>query len=380
MIAIVGSAHPNRVKELGLIANHLAADASRDLGRALARKRCHIVVYDSAPGFLETDVVSGYCEIAEVERDSIQVRYSKDQNQPNFAEYAKRKELFSFRTDPSAEWEPAFYNSLSEVDGIILLGGGSSTLIAGLVALSHRKAIVACASFGGAAKKVWATLSPTPRLHQQDIFLMMQPWQPDLADKLVDTILAQIERGEQEKKERERQVETRIEAARLEERAHLADANARRRKLNAHAIVGAIMTIAALGMWIVSWSIGLKMGVQLTLLIGAAVLAGAAGGSIRAIGAAMQGKSIETDPLVLSALAGFVAGGISGALFTIAPLMGTDGKTALTAARIQGLVPFVMCVGFIAGLTFDLVFTRLREANVLRRDALNTLGSGSQSQ
>lgn len=67
--------------------------------------------------------------------------------------------LFHFIQDTHSEWEIFFYRSLRNADGVILLGGGTSTLIAGLVAMGFGKSIVACETFGGYASKIWGIAS-----------------------------------------------------------------------------------------------------------------------------------------------------------------------------------------------------------------------------
>ncbi len=63
----------------------------------------------------------------------------------------------------------SFYQSLNEVDGVLLIGGGNSTMIAGLVAMGRGIAMLAAAAFGGKAAEVWsgslpdATWSPPMR-------------------------------------------------------------------------------------------------------------------------------------------------------------------------------------------------------------------------
>ena len=46
------------------------------------------------------------------------------------------REYFNEKVDASSDWEVSFYRSLSKVDGLLVLGGGPSTLIAGQIALS----------------------------------------------------------------------------------------------------------------------------------------------------------------------------------------------------------------------------------------------------
>jgi len=76
LIAIVGSVttSPN------------APRAAEDLGRELAKAGFRILVYSSAPEFLEPYVVKGYPASQVAKSGSIQVRYSLGGLTPSFAE------------------------------------------------------------------------------------------------------------------------------------------------------------------------------------------------------------------------------------------------------------------------------------------------------
>src|SRR6185437_4380917 len=160
LIAIVGSVHQSREVEFAnraipLKNIPLAKTAAENLGKALAQKGCRILVYSSDAAFIEPDIVRGYVESKEAQPESIEVLYPMNQR-PAFPEEKDPKGLFHFTQDTHSEWEISFYRSLRDVDGVILMGGGTSTLIAGLVAMSFGKSIVACETFGGYASKIWA--------------------------------------------------------------------------------------------------------------------------------------------------------------------------------------------------------------------------------
>jgi hypothetical protein len=151
LIAVVGSFDPNRQQELGLKNLAVANKAGEDLGRELARQGFRLVVYSSGLHTFEIDVVRGYLSHPNTEPGAIQVRYSQHDVQPTFAEEAGNEDKFDFQPDFNPDWEFSFYQSLAHIDGMVMLGGGSWALIAGVVAMSHRKPLVACAAFGGSA-------------------------------------------------------------------------------------------------------------------------------------------------------------------------------------------------------------------------------------
>src|SRR5215831_15355278 len=220
LIAIVGSYKPDREKELGLRNLDHTAEASEDLGRELAKQGYRIVVYTANPYSMELDLVRGYVSQKDVAPGSIRVLYSqKNGQQPHFVEEAANEDKFDFRPDFNPDWEFSFYQSLSDVDGMLILGGGPSGLVAGLVIIGHRKPVVACAAFGAAGEKIWSALrAQNYALTEADLAVMAQDrWSPAQATRLVDLLRKQREefaRREQEQKDHEEQ---RIQAARQQE-------------------------------------------------------------------------------------------------------------------------------------------------------------------
>ena len=158
LIAIAGSVADKRKDELKLGDPATARKAASEIGRELATAGCRILVYSTEPEFIESDVLSGYVGSNKATPRSIQVRYPLSRPQPLAPEYAARDALFEWLPTQSSEWEVAFYRSVEEIDGMLLVGGGYSTLVGGLVAMGQHVPIVALAAFGGAASKVWESL------------------------------------------------------------------------------------------------------------------------------------------------------------------------------------------------------------------------------
>jgi len=91
------------------------------------------------------------------------------------------------------DWETSFYLSLNEVQGIVLAGGGDSTLIAGMVALGHRLAVVALPGFGGKALDVWKVLTPGRDLPAvEERAEMAIPWSNGQAERCARMLTAQL--------------------------------------------------------------------------------------------------------------------------------------------------------------------------------------------
>lgn len=366
LIAIVGSVHPARTAELSLQNVEAAAQAAEDLGRELAKAGCRIVVYSSHPEYLEHDVVRGYLDSGEGKPRSIQVRYPLSDPQPDFPDQAANKRLFDWRPSQSREWEVAFYRSLEGVDGLVLMGGGSSTLISGLVAMGHRIPIIALAAFGGAATKVWQSLSVERDLAtREEIALMARPnWTDDSASELVAALL--------------RQHRTLLE----QERQDLLERLRHGRAIKWHAAISAALFVAALAVVPLTWGRdGLSRELLFWALFFCPVLGGVSGATMRLVFDSREGTlPLTTQSALTTAALGLVAGGIAGLLFITAQMAGIPSalegevqKTVVEALKqdqARNLVPFALGIGFLAGLTLDAVFRRLIKSNVLRTEGV----------
>lgn len=102
-----------------------APEAAETLGRSLAKAGFRILVYSSGQGFLEGPVVKGYVESQAARPRSIQVRYPLRGQKPAFPEQQTHAQVFDWRPDNSQDWEMSFYQALQDVDGVLLLGGGT---------------------------------------------------------------------------------------------------------------------------------------------------------------------------------------------------------------------------------------------------------------
>lgn len=140
-----------------------AKAAGKDIGAELAKAGFGLVVYLSNEESLEPHVVSGYSAALSAGAGTIRVRYAESQRgQVKFNEEAARPELFEHRLFPGQDWEAPFYRSLAEeegVDAVLLLGGATSTLIAGQIAVARQLPILAVDEFGGSAAKIWNQLA-----------------------------------------------------------------------------------------------------------------------------------------------------------------------------------------------------------------------------
>lgn len=347
LVAIVGSVDAARAQELGLRNVDEAAGACAALGRELAAQGLDVVVYSSDATFIEGNVVSGYAASDAALPRSIQVRSPQHYGTAQFPEARHRPELFDNRPDSSEDWEFSFYRSLVETDGVLLVGGGRSTYNTGLIALAFQIPLVAVAGFGGRAVSVWQALE---RIHNDaesdEISLMGGDWREDMAAPIVRSLVAQIRRRA-ERQEAERR-----------------DARKDQRRASASLLVAAVCTIIALGLIPLSYSAAPATGVSIALLIAAPLFAAIAGAIVR--------HSFEKGhEWFRTGVLGMAAGSVSALLFIAAQLLTTP--DVLSSSDARRLLWFVVPVGFVAGLTFDAVYRKLRAQDVTRSDVLEQL-------
>lgn len=136
-----------------------AKAVGEQIGEELAKAGFGLVVYFSDDASLEPHVVAGYAKALPKGTGKIRVRYAESQRgKVKFKEEATVREIFEISLFPGQNWEMPFYRSLAEehgVDAALLLGGATSTLIAGQIALARKLPILAVDEFGGSAAKIW---------------------------------------------------------------------------------------------------------------------------------------------------------------------------------------------------------------------------------
>jgi hypothetical protein len=305
------------------------------------------VVYSVKPKFVEADVVRGYVGSGKATSKSIHVHAPIGKG--SFVEYAAQPELFDVRPDPSGDWEVSFYRSLAGCDGVMLLGGGRSTLITGLIALTMRLPVLAVAAFGGNARKVWERLSGTTGQSEADIAEMGKPWQDSSAAQLVEAL--------------NRQRNARVARERMESRRQRTEA----RRAKTSLTVALVLLLAAVAGLVLAWAWRLGPGMSIALLALVPMLAAAGGALIR------TSLDVGRDWMRAGVLGG-AAGLITGLLYVASQLLGSPmlldpGQIA----AVRRLLLFVFPIGFVAGLTFDAVYAKLRGPDVSQADTLGKL-------
>jgi hypothetical protein len=344
IIAIVGNAKTSEV----------APAAAEVLGRELAKAGFRILVFSSEPEFLEPYVVRGYVASRAALRCSVGVRYPLHSQKPAFAEQATNGELFDWRPDHAPDWEMSFYQSLSEVQGVVLMGGGPSTLIAGAVARGHQLAILALPGFGGRAEQGWQNLRPGPDLASSDeISLMARPdWSDDMGVECIKALTDQLAR--------------KAEAARQKRLDELR----KETSIQRHATIAALLFLAAFSMVPIAFSETPVSWMVMAALFVCPALAGISGATIRLVFDLRQGSMpLSPQSAITTGALGLIAGGVAGLLFITAQ-MATATASGFLPQQAARLIPFCFLIGFTAGMTLDAVFRKLIATDVVETSSI----------
>jgi hypothetical protein len=313
------------------------ASAAESLGRELAFNGFRIAVFSSHSDFIEKSVVKGYLASGRAEARSVVVhcRFGRDSD---FTESSVSRECFDMRPDPGSDWEVGYYRALLTIDGLLIIGGGRSAFTAGLIAISRGVPVVALATMGGAAQRVWRRLPGEHELvSDEDISGMAAAWVTGSAA----TLVASLSRQHELLVERHRQAEDDLRRFGRREFARL--------------VVGFVLLLLALAAIPISYAVPPGTAMGISALVGAPLLAGACG-------AIMRNAFDDTQRWGRTVMLGTSAGVVTTLLFLAAQL--TTTPDILTTEASRRLLFFILPVGFISGLTFDAVYNRLRAQDV----------------
>jgi hypothetical protein len=319
-----------------------AKAAAKVIGAELAKAGFGLVVYFSNEGSLEPHVVAGYLTGLSAGTGAIRVRYAESQRgQVRFNEQNVRPELFEHRLFPGEDWEAPFYRSLAEeegVDAVLLLGGATSTLIAGQIAVARRLPILAVDEFGGSAAKIWNQLA------QASPKKIRYSWGTRPPADFVDQLKRECA-----------EVATKREKARRRERAFAA--MTAQRQQTAHAAGSFLVLLITLffGMVYAPYPPAYPL-----IMFAGLIAAGATGALVRVV---LWGPQ-DNDPRT-SLLLGSVAGFVVGLAYLIPQWVGAPGPLApkVTTVSANDKIQFAsaVLVAVSAGVGFDTVFSRLQK-------------------
>jgi hypothetical protein len=354
-VAIVGSADPRRAEELGLRNASSAPSTVKNVGHAVAERGLGLLVFSSDPSFIESFAVAGYVGNQKAQAKGIRVVFPRDPSvaRPRFAEESVRPECFDFAISPNAHWETSFFETIAGTSILILIGGGRSTFVTGVLGRILRKVVLPLDAFGGAASEVWSFIDTNKdALNDVQRALIAEDNNgSDWALSVVDVGLAALKHSEQRLYEEQTRE------------------GSQKRLVAQNAVLALLVFLFSCLLIVFTWdNAALSRGTMMTCLVGSPILAGISGAFIRKVADVFQNTTPAQSRgnwLSLGALGG-IAGGFSGLLFVVAQLTATPTITGNSLpAQVSRLVPFAMITGFLAGFTADLVYSNLRESKNL---------------
>ena len=373
LIAIIGSVDPNRTDYDPALKNaNTAPSAARALGKELARAKHRILVFSSNPSFVEAHIVAGYVASGEALPKSIVMLYPRDRD-PNvhgdFPEQITHPVLFDPKTDPHPRWEASYYQSLPDVQGILMMGGGRAALIMGLMALANRMPIVSLACFGGSAEEIWAMATNKPWIDPEDRNEMGRTgWTDKMAETLVksfDKQRANLDKVAQDQAAAAEQIRK--------------DREQRSQCATGFGISAALLTVLGVfgnqpfrgsDVWLVIYAL---------CFITVPISAGIAGSMFFTLRQRRNLSNIVLPPSVKETLAhGLWAGLGSAVLFFVSQVTANRDIKSLSQAVIEGiggldiLLLFSLMIGFVAGLTYEAVFGKWEAVDASRASMIET--------
>jgi hypothetical protein len=338
LIAVIGSLDASRADYYPPLKNlEHGEQACQELGRAIAKAGCDLAVFTSKPKYVEAWVVQGYAEASTADKPGRVVAHL-----PSHAEVAfdvpKDKVEVVTRTDTSGEWELPYYRALSSADGVVLIGGGQSTRIGGIVTLLHGVPLLPVTTFGGGAAYVRTNLDHVRNdVTPEDISLMGRQWSDGLAERLIASLLAQGARRRQRLLREARGVSRRALAGRIA------------LVVTMLALVASWLAVAFVG------PAGPPGARSLVITLATPMLAAVAG-------ALLRNYQADDPTWGWAAARGLGAGLVTVFLYIAGELLSVP--DLMTNLNAQRLLFFLVPLGFAAGFTFDLVFERLRAEQI----------------
>ncbi|MFY1683646.1 hypothetical protein ACN265_19120 [Micromonospora sp. WMMD730] len=337
-VVVVGSAHPDREYAPEMREISLVSGACEEIGGELARAGCDLIVFSSSDDYIEKDVVRGYLAALQVQ-DGATVTVKAPFSQVTSFEVSPHLEnVLRVEPDSIEEWEVSYYRAVFEADGVIVVGGGRATRIAGVMAITRRTPVIALARFGGAALSVWRHLDR----HHNDatpgaISRMAAPWGDDTAEYLVGSLLDQHAR------------------VREAERAAWRDQSRVRRARTMNGSVAAVAIAVAVLTVVLTYGTGTTLTAVGYLIAGSVLMAAA--------GALISDTSAEEPNLPWALARGLGAGTLASMLYVGSQTL--TNPDPLDVEAIRRLAWLLVPLGLASGYTLDIVFSRLRSVNAL---------------
>jgi hypothetical protein len=332
LILCVGSADESRTDyDPRLVSAKEAPQAAEQIGEALAKAGCRIVVFSSDPAYLEADVARGFLKgSAKNATRRIQVRAPYGSAGALFQLGGVHANIIDLHPDQDSHWVAPFYRAMRDANGIVVIGGGRAALIIGHLALAMHVPLLAVACFGGSARRLWMAIKPGTDLPTQEECNEMgrDEWRSEYAPRFVKILTSQIERG-------------------------VARETARRQRPKWRAVLGQFLVLAVVGILVA----GNGGTLWAALLFGVGPVAGSAGAVTRSL--TSQGDA-DSPQIVTTVLFGAVSGLIVSLIYLIAQFSAAGAADQIKPIAIIWIT--VTALG--AGFAFDRTLKKLAEGQL----------------
>jgi hypothetical protein len=284
----------------------------------------------------------------------VQVHYPASQlTLKPFSDLPNRGDIIYYEADPNPDWQASFFRSVGQADGVIMLGGGWSTLTIGYIALGLQLPVLTIAPFGGAAHKVWAAIRPEADLPSLEEHRMLgSPWTDYKLKDAVDALYAQLERRAG--------------------RSLLQDRKSRELQQSVRALTSMFLILVALSMAAAGNMFRLPPGV----LVGLLYMVGPIAGSASALGLSAWEREKELRPIGATVGLGLLAGATASLVYILATLSTASGSSEIRPLAIG----FATLTGLTAGYGLDRIFKAAAEGRLGPHAALAVEDSSSKRE
>jgi hypothetical protein len=171
-----------------------ALETAQLLGEALGRAKYQIVVY--AADSIEKRAVEGFLKGRRSPRQSIIFVFPQADPGPTvFEQFQVTPAAFVPQPYAGDRWGFDVFNSISAMDGVVIVGGGDFSFVRGVIAVIKRIPLVACSRYGGRAALVWRALREGHGLATpEEVNQMDLDGSREMARQCVASLAAQLKR------------------------------------------------------------------------------------------------------------------------------------------------------------------------------------------
>lgn len=193
LFAVLSSIRPLSGTEVNspILHSAEAENAAKEIGRELATAGFSIAVYSSNQAYLDQHIVSGFFSVNKPRGGQVHIWHTQGSAIAQFKELddPRFEGRFVSHTESTDNWNTIFFQSMKQVDGVVMLGGSDFCLVAALWALDTKKSLATVAHFGGGARAAWVVMqSEKGFASEKGIEAMGAKWSAHSARRIVESL------------------------------------------------------------------------------------------------------------------------------------------------------------------------------------------------